>query len=126
MVYNSVKWTHYSDNCISLSLLHSYRSIARLAKLDQDAITTAAALTPISLDHEKEWKLAKCIIKFPMIISKILDDLYMHTLCEYIYELSTTFTEFYDVCYCVEKDRQTGEWMLMTWVMIKHGVNIVR
>ncbi|XP_072040366.1 arginine--tRNA ligase, cytoplasmic-like [Amphiura filiformis] len=93
-------------------LLYAYtriKSIARLAKLDQEAITKAAASVAVSLDHEKEWKLAKCIIKFPSIITKILDDLYMHTLCEYLYELSTTFTEFYDVCYCVEKDKQTGE-----------------
>jgi len=33
----------------------------------------------------------------------------MHSLCDFLYELSTTFTEFYDACYCVEKDRTTGE-----------------
>ena len=33
----------------------------------------------------------------------------MHSLCEYLYELATTLTEFYDSCYCVEKDRKTGE-----------------
>lgn len=32
----------------------------------------------------------------------------LHSLCDYLYELATTFTEFYDSCYCVEKDRQTG------------------
>lgn len=26
-----------------------------------------------------------------------------------MYELSSTFTEFYDNCYCIEKDRKTGE-----------------
>lgn len=38
-----------------------------------------------------------------------MEDLLLHTLCDYLYELATTFTEFYDSCYCVEKDRQTGE-----------------
>lgn len=37
-----------------------------------------------------------------------MDDLLLHSLCDYVYELATTFTEFYDSCYCVEKDRQTG------------------
>lgn len=60
------------------------------------------------MDHEKEWKLGKCILRFPEILNKILDDLLLHTLCDYLYELATTFTEFYDSCYCVEKDRQTG------------------
>lgn len=26
-----------------------------------------------------------------------------------MYDVATTFTEFYDSCYCVEKDRSSGE-----------------
>ncbi|XP_063341522.1 arginine--tRNA ligase, cytoplasmic [Pelmatolapia mariae] len=85
------------------------RSIARLAKIDEATLKKAAETTEILLDHEKEWKLGKCIQRFPEILQKILDDLLLHTLCDYLYELATTFTEFYDSCYCVEKDRQTGE-----------------
>jgi arginyl-tRNA synthetase len=33
----------------------------------------------------------------------------MHGLCEFMYQLATTFTDFYDRCYCVEKDKVTGE-----------------
>ncbi|XP_078407179.1 arginine--tRNA ligase, cytoplasmic [Cetorhinus maximus] len=85
------------------------RSISRLANIDDATLQKAAAETAILLNHEKEWKLGKCILRFPEIINKILDDLYLHTLCDYLFELATTFTEFYDNCYCVEKDRQTGE-----------------
>uniref|UniRef100_A0A667Z2E1 Arginine--tRNA ligase, cytoplasmic n=1 Tax=Myripristis murdjan TaxID=586833 RepID=A0A667Z2E1_9TELE len=85
------------------------RSIARLANIDDATLRKAAETTEVLLDHEKEWKLGKCILRFPEILQKILDDLLLHTLCDYLYELATTFTEFYDSCYCVEKDRQTGE-----------------
>ncbi|XP_062391978.1 arginine--tRNA ligase, cytoplasmic [Sardina pilchardus] len=85
------------------------RSIARLANIDEAALRKAAETTEVLLDHEKEWKLGRCILRFPEILHKILDDLLLHTLCDYLYELATTFTEFYDSCYCVEKDRQTGE-----------------
>ncbi|XP_056140367.1 arginine--tRNA ligase, cytoplasmic [Lampris incognitus] len=85
------------------------RSIARLANIDDASLRKAAATTEVLLDHDKEWKLGKCILRFPEILQKILDDLLLHTLCDYLYELATTFTEFYDSCYCVEKDRQTGE-----------------
>ncbi|XP_036607933.1 arginine--tRNA ligase, cytoplasmic isoform X1 [Trichosurus vulpecula] len=85
------------------------RSIARLANIDEEMLRKAAKETKIILDHEKEWKLGRCILRFPEILQKILDDLFLHTLCDYLYELATTFTEFYDSCYCVEKDRQTGE-----------------
>ncbi|XP_053703744.1 arginine--tRNA ligase, cytoplasmic [Synchiropus splendidus] len=85
------------------------RSIARLANLDEATLKKAAETTEVLLDHEKEWKLAKCVLRFPEILQRILDDLLLHSLCDYLYELATTFTEFYDSCYCVEKDRQTGE-----------------
>nr|XP_046265712.1 arginine--tRNA ligase, cytoplasmic [Scatophagus argus] len=85
------------------------RSIARLANIDEATLKKAADTTEVLLDHEKEWKLGKCILRFPEILQRVLDDLLLHTLCDYVYELATTFTEFYDSCYCVEKDRQTGE-----------------
>uniref|UniRef100_A0A673J192 Arginine--tRNA ligase, cytoplasmic n=1 Tax=Sinocyclocheilus rhinocerous TaxID=307959 RepID=A0A673J192_9TELE len=85
------------------------RSIARLANIQEATLHKAAETTEVLLDHEKEWKLGKCILRFPEILQKITDDLLLHTLCDYLYELATTFTEFYDNCYCVEKDRQTGE-----------------
>lgn len=77
--------------------------------MSPDQLRKAVQNTPIDVSHEKELKLAKCIIRFPEIISKIIDNLCPHHLCDYAYELCTTFTEFYDVCYCVEKDRVTGE-----------------
>lgn len=59
----------------------------------------------ISIEHEKEWKLAKVLLKFPDIIIKITKDLCLHHLCEFVYDVSTTFTEFYDSCYCIEKNK---------------------
>ncbi|XP_033373506.1 arginine--tRNA ligase, cytoplasmic isoform X2 [Parus major] len=85
------------------------RAIARLANIDEQMLRKAAREEVLVLDHEKEWKLGKCILRFPEILQKILEDLLLHTLCDYLYELATTFTEFYDSCYCVEKDRQTGQ-----------------
>ena len=85
------------------------RAIARLANVDEQMLRKAAGEEVLILDHEKEWKLGKCILRFPEILQKILEDLLLHTLCDYLYELATTFTEFYDNCYCVEKDRQSGE-----------------
>ena len=85
------------------------RSIMRTANIDRKSLESCSNTTEISLDHPKEWKLGKCIIRFPEILSRVLDDLMMHTLCEFMYEMATTLTEFYDNCYCVEKDRKTGE-----------------
>ncbi|XP_011500741.1 PREDICTED: probable arginine--tRNA ligase, cytoplasmic isoform X2 [Ceratosolen solmsi marchali] len=91
-----------------LYALTRIRSIARMANITRDQIKETVDVTPISLDHPKEWQLAKVILKFPDIVMKIAKDLCLHSLCEFCYEIACTFTEFYDNCYCVEKN-QTGE-----------------
>ena len=91
-----------------LYALTRIRSIARTANITREQIQDAIKTTSISLEHEKEWKLAKVLLKFPDIVLKITKDLCLHTLCEFCYEIACTFTEFYDSCYCVEKN-QAGE-----------------
>ncbi len=76
---------------------HSFRN----ANVDESTIKN----TPVSLEHERELKLAKVLLRFPDMIVRIADDLFLHPLCEFMYEVATAFTEFYDVCYCVEKDQ---------------------
>ncbi|XP_066154169.1 arginine--tRNA ligase, cytoplasmic isoform X2 [Euwallacea fornicatus] len=88
-------------------LLYAYtriRSIARKANFTPEKIKKLASANSVSLDYEKEWKLGKVLVRFPDVLIKITDDLCMHHLCEYVYEIATTFTEFYDSCYCIEKD----------------------
>jgi len=92
-------------------LLYAYtriRSIGRTANVTAEQVQEAAS-KGFPLEHEKEVKLAKLLLRFPEIIVRITHDLFLHPLCEYLYEVSTTFSEFYDVCYCVEKDRTTGD-----------------
>ncbi|XP_063233357.1 arginine--tRNA ligase, cytoplasmic [Bacillus rossius redtenbacheri] len=84
------------------------RSIARTAGLSADQVRAAAATVPVSLEHDKEWRLAKVLLRLPEVITRITKDLCMHHLCELTYDIATTFTEFYDKCYCVEKD-SSGE-----------------
>lgn len=88
-------------------LLYAYtriKSIARNASFTPEKIRELSATNPVSLDHEKEWKLGKALVRFSDVLLKITDDLCMHHLCEYVYEIATTFTEFYDSCYCIEKN----------------------
>lgn len=91
-----------------LYALTRIRSIARMAKITQDELQKHAHDISISLEHEKEWKLAKVLLKFPDLILDISEDMYLHPLCEFCYEIACAFTEFYDKCYCIEKN-QAGE-----------------
>jgi len=80
------------------------RSIARSAKVDRQQLLNSIREKPFTLSHVKEIKLAKVILRFPDVILTVLDSLLMHTLGEYLYELATVFSEFFDNCYCIEKD----------------------
>ncbi|CAG4960025.1 unnamed protein product [Parnassius apollo] len=88
-----------------LYALTRIRSIARTAQISESKLLEEAKTSGFKLAHESEWKLGKVLLRFPEIILKVANDLYLHSLCEYLYEISSTFTEFYDKCYCVEKDK---------------------
>ncbi|KAK3738234.1 hypothetical protein RRG08_039645 [Elysia crispata] len=85
------------------------RSIARNAGVSQESLSQHMKQHGLHLDHAAEMKLAKFLMRFPEVLSRVVADLLLHTLCDYLYELTTTFTEFYDQCYCIEKDKATGE-----------------
>lgn len=91
-------------------LLYAYTRIKSIARnCGEDFVKNLEKIkqeTEITLEHEKELKLAKVLIQFPDIIEKILKDLNIHYLCEYLYSISSTFTEFYDSCYCIEKNKE--------------------
>lgn len=88
-----------------LYALTRIRSIARNAQISNDNLLAEAQKNGLKLTHDAEWKVAKVLLRFPEVILKVSKDLFLHTLCEYLYEISTTFTEFYDKCYCIEKDK---------------------
>lgn len=58
------------------------------------------------------------LLKLPDVIQKITKDLCLHHLCEFVYEVSTAFTEFYDSCYCIEKNKE-GE------IVVIHGSRVL-
>ncbi|XP_077519187.1 arginine--tRNA ligase-like protein isoform X2 [Amblyomma americanum] len=90
-----------------LYALTRIRSIARNVGLSLDSLLSENVAVPV--EHPKERKLAKALLRFPEVLATMLEELYLHPLCEYLFDLSQTFSEFYDNCYCIEKDRTTGE-----------------
>ncbi|XP_027196478.2 uncharacterized protein LOC113790968 [Dermatophagoides pteronyssinus] len=82
------------------------RSIIRNCNLNRSINDIGQELSKNSsfqLDHPREIKLAKFILNFPDIIIQIVDNLYLHLLCRFLFDLSVIFTEFYDQCYVIEK-----------------------
>lgn len=89
-----------------LYALTRIRSIIRNANLSKsvtDIGLELSAINGLQLDHVREMKLAKFILNFTDVIVQIVDDLYLHSLCKYLYDLPVIFSEFYDQCYVIEK-----------------------
>lgn len=57
----------------------------------------------LPLDHPREFSLSKHILKFSDCILEVVQELYLHKICDYIYKLATLFSDFYNECYVVHK-----------------------
>ena len=80
------------------------RSIVRKANLDKSVELVAKEYNRLNLEHPKELKLAKHILKFPEALHDVVAGLLPHILCTYLYELSVAFSEFYENCYCIMRE----------------------
>jgi arginyl-tRNA synthetase len=79
-------------------LLYAYvrvQGIARKGTIDLGAIN---ADTPIHLQEETELALAKHLLNLSEIINDVAADLLPNRLCQYLFELSQKFNQFYDRC----------------------------
>merc|ERR1712117_611528 len=64
-------------------MLYAYtriKSIGRTIGLDIEELKKKCQVESVSVDHEKEVKLAKLLLRFPEVVLKISDDLYLHSL----------------------------------------------
>jgi arginyl-tRNA synthetase len=85
------------------------RSIIRTADLGKTPTELANEKATLLLEHPREQNLEKCILRFPEVVFQVAEELFPHTLCVYLFELSVVFSEFYDQCYCIEKKEENGE-----------------
>ncbi|KAH8854373.1 Arginine--tRNA ligase, cytoplasmic [Schistosoma japonicum] len=93
-------------------LLYAYtriRSIIRNAGYSDKSINEIIDTLPLNFDHPMEFTLAKALCRLPDILLKIQNDFLLHSLCDYLYDLSCVFTNFYDTCYCIERNQETGD-----------------
>ncbi|CAF1162561.1 unnamed protein product [Rotaria sp. Silwood1] len=94
-------------------LLYTYtriRSIVRIADVDHNILTAIACDIDLNFEIEEcELKLVKCIVKYSDVFTRVLGELSMHDLCDFMYQLAIMFNDFYDRCYYVEKDIITRE-----------------
>ncbi|CAI4230493.1 unnamed protein product [Auanema sp. JU1783] len=88
-------------------LLYAYariRSIVRNTGISPEELKDYVNKTEtLPLSHPREIKLAKQILKLSDVILQVLDNFMLHQICDYIYNLATSFHDFYNECYVIEK-----------------------
>ena len=79
-------------------MLYAYvrvQGISRKGGIDFDQLSAA---NPIHLDDETELTLAKHLLQLDEILAEVEKDLLPNRLCQYLFELSQKFNQFYDRC----------------------------
>ncbi len=79
-------------------MLYAYvrvQGISRKGNIDFDQI---ASDLPIALEDEAELVLLKHILQMADVIAQVSEDLMPNRLCQYLFELSQKFNQFYDRC----------------------------
>ena len=95
-------------------LLYAYvrvQGISRKGGIDWQNLGAGAA---IHLEDESEFTLAKHILQLDEVIVEVAQDLYPNRLCQYLFELSQKFNQFYDRCSVLQADepQRTSRLML--------------
>lgn len=76
---------------------------------------------------KQEKKLINKLIEFPIIIEKASNDYRPHYICNYIYDLSTIFNEFYHACPVIKSKQKNFRLTLTkaTGIVIENGLNLL-
>jgi arginyl-tRNA synthetase len=79
-------------------LLYAYARVQSISREGRIDFTQLGKEAKVILSEETEINLAKHIIQLSDIILDIEKDLYPNRLCEYLFELSKKFNQFYENC----------------------------
>ena len=75
------------------------RKVGAAAALDVDALDfSGLSADGLSLDVEQELNLARHLLKFADVVRTVETSLLPNVLCDYIYDLSGLFNQFYEAC----------------------------
>jgi arginyl-tRNA synthetase len=77
-------------------MLYAYVRVQGLSRKGQIDFETLAENAKILLQEETEFALARHLLQLDEILDQVSHDLYPNRLCQYLFELSQKFNQFYD------------------------------
>jgi arginyl-tRNA synthetase len=102
------------------------QGISRKGQIDFDDLGSNAQ---VILQEETEFTLAKHLLKLEEILAEVSQDLMPNSLCQYLFELSQKFNQFYDRCPVLqaEDDIKTSRLVLcdLTARTLQRGLSLL-
>ena len=109
-------------------MLYAYvrvQGISRKGDIDFSQLGDA----PILLEDDSELTLAKHLLELDAVLMEVSRELYPNRLCQYLFELSQKFNQFYDRCSVLqaEEPQRTSRLMLcdLTARTLKLGLSLL-
>ncbi len=83
-------------------MLYSYARICGIVRKGSgqadDAVLEWPAAADLLVSHDTELELMRNLVKLPDVIAEVERDLYPHKICDYLFETSQKFNQFYEHC----------------------------
>lgn len=110
-------------------LLYAYVRVQGISRKGGIDFQQLGAEVPIQLQEETELTLAKHLLLFDEVLSAVAADLLPNRLCQYLFELSQKFNQFYDRCPILqaEEPQRTSRLVLadLTARTLKQGLSLL-
>lgn len=110
-------------------MLYAYvrvRGISRKGEIDFDNLAVAAG---VHLADDSEFALARHLLQLDEVLEEVALELYPNRLCQYLFELSQKFNQFYDRCSVLqaEEPQRTSRLILcdLTARTLKLGLSLL-
>ncbi|WP_026072974.1 arginine--tRNA ligase [Nodosilinea nodulosa] len=110
-------------------MLYAYvrvQGISRRGEVDLDHLPPEAR---IHLEDDSEFALARHLLQLDEVLGEVVQELYPNRLCQYLFELSQKFNQFYDRCSVLqaEEPQRTSRLLLcdLTAKTLKLGLGLL-
>jgi arginyl-tRNA synthetase len=110
-------------------MLYAYVRVQGISRKGQIDFDNLGSNTKIVLQDETELVLAKHLLQLSEVLNQVAEDLLPNRLCQYLFELSQKFNQFYDRCPVLQAEEplRTSRLMLcdLTARTLKLGLSLL-
>ncbi|KAK7195279.1 arginyl-tRNA synthetase [Novymonas esmeraldas] len=108
-------------------LLYQYARMCSIKRKAGVADEALLGVSSISLETPQEKALALCALRFQAVILKTVDDLFIHHLADFAYELMTSFSDFFQNCRVLDDPLQNSRLCLveLTRITLKQTLELL-